>query len=64
MGKKGQEYKKYSTEFKISVIMDMRENRLGYNETLRRYWDISKEQEHNYHKIVQRWEHIYLEEGA
>ena len=42
----------------------MREHHLGYNETVRKYWDITKGQEHNYHKLVQRWERIYLEEGA
>ena len=56
--------KKYSSEFKISVIMDMREHRLGYKETVRKYWDISKGQEDNYKNIVKRWERIYLEEGA
>ena len=54
----------YSSEFKIRVIMDMREHRLGYNETVRKYWDITRGQEHNYQKQVQRWERIYLEEGA
>ena len=61
MSKKQQ---KYSSEFKIRVIMDMREHHLGYNETVRKYWDISRGQEHNYQKQVQRWERIYLEEGA
>ena len=56
--------KKYSSEFKISVIMDMREHRLGYKETVRKYWDISKGQEDNYKNIVKRWERIFLEEGA
>ena len=37
--------------------MDMREHRLGYMETARKY-DIL-----NY-KIIQRWERIFLEEGA
>ncbi len=64
MGKTGRKNKSYSAEFKISVIMDMREHCLGYNEVVRKYWDITKGQEHNYHKIVQRWERIYLEEGA
>ena len=64
MGKKGNKQKVYSAEFKLSVIMDMRENHLGYNETVRKYWDITKGQEHNYHKQIQRWERIYLEEGA
>ena len=55
---------KYSSEFKISVIMDMREHRLGYRETVRKYWDISQGQEENYKNIVKRWERIFLEEGA
>ena len=64
MGKKGRKQQKYSAEFKIGVIMDMREHRMGYRETVRKYWDVTKGQEHNYHKQVQRWERIYLEEGA
>ena len=55
---------KYSSEFKICVIMDMREHRLNYSEVVRKYWDINQGQEHNYQKQVQRWERIYLEEGA
>ena len=42
----------------------MREHRLGYKETVRKYWDISKGQEDNYKNIVKRWERIFLEEGA
>ena len=64
MAKKGTKQQKYSAEFKISVIMDMREHHLGYRETVRKYWDVNQGQEHNYHKQVQRWERIYLEEGA
>ena len=64
MAKNGQIQRKYSTEFKISVIVDMREHHLGYRETVRKYWDTSKGQEPNYIKQVQRWERIYLEEGA
>ena len=64
MVKRGTKQRKYSAEFKIGVIMDMREHHLGYRETVRKYWDVSKGQEHNYHKQVQRWERIYLEEGA
>ena len=55
---------KYSAEFKIGVIMDMREHHMGYRETVRKYWDVSKGQEANYKNAVQRWERIYLEEGA
>ncbi len=64
MAKKGQIYKTYSSEFKISVIMDMREHHLGYRETVRKYWNISRGQDLNYVKTVQRWERIFLEEGA
>ena len=64
MSKRGTIQQKYSAEFKIGVIMDMREHRMGYRETIRKYWDVTKGQEHNYHKQVQRWERIYLEEGA
>lgn len=64
MAKKGEKQKRYSAEFKIRVIMDMREHHLGYKETVRKYWDISKGQEHNYHRQVRLWERIFLEEGA
>ena len=64
MANKGTKQQKYSAEFKTGVIMDMREHHLGYRETARKYWDISKGQEPNYIKQVQRWERIYLEEGA
>ena len=43
--------------------MDMREHQMCYSETVRKYWDISKGQERNYQKQVQRWERIYLEKG-
>ena len=56
--------KNYSPEFKIRVIMDMREHRLGYCETVRKYWDINQGQEENYKNIVKRWERIFLEEGT
>ncbi len=64
MAKRGTIQQKYSAEFKIGVIMDMREHHLGYRETVRKYWDVSKGQEANYKNAVQRWERIYLEEGA
>ena len=56
--------RKYSSEFKICVIMDMREHHLGYRETVRKYWDVSQGQEENYKNIVKRWERIFLEEGT
>lgn len=63
-GKTGRKNKKYSAEFKISVIMDMREHHLGYYEAVRKYWDTSKGREDNYVNNVKRWERIYHEEGA
>ena len=44
--------------------MDMWEHHLGYRETIRKYWNISRGQDLNYAKTVQRWERIFLEEGA
>ena len=65
MAKKGTTQKKYSTEFKIGVIVDMRENHMSYGETVRKYWGVSSKAEcSNYHHCVTRWERIYLEEGA
>ena len=64
MANKGTKQQKYSAEFKTGVIMDMREHHLVYRETARKFWDISKGQEPNYIKQVQRWERIYLEDGA
>lgn len=64
MSKTGRKNKVYSAEFKIGIIMDMRKHHLGYRETVRKYWDINKGQEQNYLKQIQRWERIYLEEGA
>ena len=64
MAKKGTLKKRYSAEFKIGVIMDMREHHLGYCETVRKHWDVTQGQEQNYKNIVIRWERIYLEEGV
>ena len=64
MTKKKQFQKKYSPEFKISVIMDMRENNLNYSETVRKYWHTkSKAETSNHRSQVKNWERIYLEEG-
>ena len=55
---------KYSPEFKISVIMDMRENHLSYRETVRKYWQTkTRAEEDNQRSQVKNWERIYLEEG-
>ena len=64
MGKRGRKNKVYSAEFKIGVIMDMREHHMGYREIVRKYWSIDSGKEPNYIKQIQRWERIYLEEGA
>ena len=57
--------KAYSAEFKISVIMDMRENFLGYRETVRKHWQTQNRSEEELYKgTVKKWERIYLEEGA
>ena len=61
MGKKGQKRKTYSPEFKITVILDMREHHLGYAETMRKYFP---ERESKNISMLLRWERVYLEEGA
>ena len=64
MGKTRRENRRYSTEFKMCVIMDIREHHLSYREAVRKYWEGSKGQETNFTKQIQRWERIFLEEGA
>ena len=61
MKKKGTKNKNYSPEYKISVIMDMRENRLGYRETARKYNLGNNECQGK--NLARNWERIYLEEG-
>ncbi len=63
MAKKGTIQQKYSAEFKIGVIMDMQEHRLGYRETARKY-DLVRQSETAAASMLHRWERIYLEEGA
>lgn len=63
MSKKGKKQKKYSGEFKIGVIMDMREHHLSYSEAVRRY-ELGNTQTGGARLMVQRWERIFLEEGA
>ena len=63
MGIKGEKQKNYSTEFKIRVIMDMREHRLSYNETVRKYGMIAKSKG-GATNTLRRLERIFLEEGA
>ena len=63
MGKTGRKNKNYSPEFKIRVIMDMREHRLSYHETVRKY-ELGNDKQGGARMMLQRWERIYLEEGA
>ena len=63
MAKKGQTYKKYSAEFKLCVILDMREHGLSYRETVRKY-ELGDNQFGGARHMLQRWERIYLTEGA
>ena len=50
MAKKGQVFRKYSPQFQLSVIPDMRENHLSYSETVRKYWHTEKKAETNNHR--------------
>ena len=63
MGKKGEKQKNYSAEFKVRVIMDMREHRLSYYETACKYGIITKSMGGAI-STLQRWDRIFLEEGA
>ena len=61
MSKKGRKNRKYSPDFKISVIMDMRGHHLGYRETARKY---QLRESGSVVDMLKRWERIFLEEGA
>ena len=63
MGKTERKNKTYSPEFKVSVIMDMREHHLGYRETARKF-KLVRQSETAAASMLHRWERIYLEEGA
>lgn len=65
MARKKQFNTRYSPEFKISVILDMRENGLGYNDTARKYWSVTTHREASNHRSqIRLLKRIYLEEGA
>lgn len=53
---KGVPNKRYTAEFKQQVVEIMREDKLSYSETARRF-------EVNDHHRIQEWERIYLTEG-
>ena len=61
MAKKGQTFKKYSPEFKLSVILDMREHKLSYHETMRKYFPHLADSKN--FSFLLKWERKYLEEG-
>ena len=54
---KGVPNKRYTGQFKQSVIEYMQKNKLSYSETAR-YFEVKD------HHRIQEWERIYLEEGA
>ena len=54
--------RKYSPEFKISCIIDMREHCLGYYETAKKYNLVSNSIGAAI-LTLHRWERIFLEEG-
>lgn len=54
---RGKPDSRYTGEFKQKVIEDIRENRLSYRETMRKYGIKGK-------CTINAWERIYLEEGA
>jgi transposase-like protein len=57
---------RYSSEFKIKVIEDMRSNNLSYSETARKYdlWNNVKGYTYPAKDRVMDWEKIYLEYGV
>lgn len=61
MAKKGQTFKKYSPEFKLSVILDMREHKLSYHETMRKNFPHLADSKN--FSFLLKWERKYLEEG-
>ena len=42
----------------------MRDHRSSYSETVRKYWKGSDGKEEHHIRQIQRWERIFLEEGA
>ena len=60
MARKKQCNKRYSPEFKLSVILDMQEHKLGYKETMRKYFP---DLEQKNYCFLKKWERIFFEEG-
>ena len=64
MSKKGGTHKKYSPEFKISVILDILENGLSFRKVTRKYFGATNRRDEENHKAQPKaWLKIYLEEG-
>ena len=42
----------------------MRNHRMSYSETVRKYWKCNEGKGKNYIKRIQLWERVFLEEGA
>jgi len=55
--------KKYTPEFKIWCIIQMRQNFWGYKEACRNLFGVPKGKEQNYKKTLKCWERIYLNQG-
>jgi len=54
---KGVPNKRYTPEYKAMVIETMQKEHMGYNEAMRVFGITARGQ-------IQKWEHIYLTEGA
>ena len=63
MEKQRQKQRKYSTEFKINVIIEMRKQKMSYHEAVRAF-ELGDANAGGARAMLQRWERIYLEEGA
>ena len=59
MGKTGRKNKTYSTEFKVNVIMDMREHHMGYRETARKYSLVRQSEASAASMVQERWNCIF-----
>ena len=60
MRQKGRKSKKYSPEFKLSVLLDTREHHSSYGETMRKYFPHLAPRGI---RFLKQWERIYVEEG-
>lgn len=50
----------YNTKFKKCVIIEVRENGLGINEVIRKYWNVTdRKQMRSYSSAVNRWLSLY-----